>query len=369
MSDLGQGFGDQSDLLVPGNLDLFSRPRVQTPEGTATVRSMSFGTDKGEVLVPTVHPEGRIMSDEEAKQRYRDTGEHLGIFKTPEAATAYAQWLHGQQESLLPKTGGAPGWTAEDEARAQEQARTADVPPNVRDYMAHEEDRGEGDRGGSGIYRLFDEGEQPDRSKELHDQLWNRPDVHDRLIDARLNGHSWGDIQSHMAAHYDNGGTREQLGFAPAEGLMARLDGQHSQNMQVAMADDPVTGYGSMIPGVGGTGDIQRNAASMGGGFGPRASLGKYTQTPEGLHNYQINQGGQPTGFVEFTKQGNVARVENIAVEGRAGGLGAGETRAMARRFFSDHPEIDTIGGRHVSGSQAPHEITFSRQQLLGPGE
>jgi hypothetical protein len=195
------------------------------------------------------------------------------------------------------------------------------------------------------------------------------PDIHDRLIDARLNGHSWGDIQSHMAAHYDNGGTREQLGFAPAEGLMARLDGQHSQNMQVAMADDPVTGYGSMIPGVGGTGDIQRNAASMGGGFGPRASLGKYTQTPEGLHNYQINQGGQPTGFVEFTKQGNVARVENIAVEGRAGGLGAGETRAMARRFFSDHPEIDTIGGRHVSGSQAPHEITFSRQQLLGPGE
>jgi hypothetical protein len=59
-------------------------------------------------------------------------------------------------------------------------------------------------------------------------------DVHDRLIDARLNGHSWDDIQSHMAAHYDNGGTREQLGFASTEGLMARLDAQHSQNMQIA---------------------------------------------------------------------------------------------------------------------------------------
>jgi hypothetical protein len=54
------------------------------------------------------------------------------------------------------------------------------------------------------------------------------------LIDARLNGHSWGDIQSHMAAHYDNGGTREQLGFTPAEGLMARLDAHHSQAMRIA---------------------------------------------------------------------------------------------------------------------------------------
>lgn len=87
--------------LVPGNIDLFKRPVVKNRDGTiSTVRSMSFGTDQGEVLVPTVSENGRIMSDDEAIQTYLKTGRHLGIFKTPDDATNYAQTLHRQQERL-----------------------------------------------------------------------------------------------------------------------------------------------------------------------------------------------------------------------------------------------------------------------------
>ncbi|MFH7813403.1 hypothetical protein ACH0C8_15950, partial [Acetobacter lovaniensis] len=59
---------------------------------------MSFGTDQGEVLVPTVSDDGRIMSDSQAIAQYQRTGRHLGIFRNPADATKYAGWLHQQQE-------------------------------------------------------------------------------------------------------------------------------------------------------------------------------------------------------------------------------------------------------------------------------
>ena len=90
-----------------GNIDLYNRPRLDMGDGSfRTVESMSFyDEDRNshsygkEVLVPTVTANG-LLTTEQAISRYYSTGEYLGIFKTPEDATAYAETLHIQQEVL-----------------------------------------------------------------------------------------------------------------------------------------------------------------------------------------------------------------------------------------------------------------------------
>lgn len=87
-----------------GNIDLFNRPQYKNSDGSiSTVRSISIGTDEGEILIPTVgyddHGNPVSWTDDEAIDHYYKTGQHLGKFKTVEEATRYADLLHKQQEA------------------------------------------------------------------------------------------------------------------------------------------------------------------------------------------------------------------------------------------------------------------------------
>ncbi|MEM8420625.1 hypothetical protein Q4S30_07090 [Morganella morganii] len=97
-------------MTAQGNIDVHNRPVVKNQDGSiSTVRSMSVNFDGKEVLIPTVSDDGRIMSDDEAIDTYLKTGRHLGMFSTPEAATAYAESLHNQQaDEYLPKEQSEP---------------------------------------------------------------------------------------------------------------------------------------------------------------------------------------------------------------------------------------------------------------------
>jgi hypothetical protein len=105
ISDVLAGMGrlhDRTSALEQGNIDLTDRPRVRTKDGSiSTVRSMSANIDGKEVLMPTVSRDGRIMSDDEAIDQYRRTGQHLGKFRTPQDADAYARQLHDQQADMI----------------------------------------------------------------------------------------------------------------------------------------------------------------------------------------------------------------------------------------------------------------------------
>jgi hypothetical protein len=55
--------------------------------------------DGKEYLLPTVTPDGRLLSEEDAIREFQRTGRHLGVFDTPDNATSYARQLHEEYEA------------------------------------------------------------------------------------------------------------------------------------------------------------------------------------------------------------------------------------------------------------------------------
>lgn len=104
----------RSGQLEPGNIDLFGQPSVPNPRGgRSTVQSFSVNVDGREVLLPTVMPDGRLLSEDDAVKEYERTGRHLGIFSDPQSATAYAKQLHEDYAAgrYRPKPMKADGFT------------------------------------------------------------------------------------------------------------------------------------------------------------------------------------------------------------------------------------------------------------------
>ena len=82
-----------------GNIDLHNRPVVHNSDGSiSTVRSITVGGEKGEpaYLIPTVVGD-KVVSNSQAVQHFKQTGEHLGQFDTTDNANSYAQSLHEDQ--------------------------------------------------------------------------------------------------------------------------------------------------------------------------------------------------------------------------------------------------------------------------------
>jgi len=82
---------------VRPNLDLNRRPQVQTDDGIATVRTMGVGTDRGEVNIPTIADDGSELDPQGAVDQFRKSGQHLGVYDTPEDAERMAQHFHEVQ--------------------------------------------------------------------------------------------------------------------------------------------------------------------------------------------------------------------------------------------------------------------------------
>jgi hypothetical protein len=96
-SDDPERGGETGGMIEPGNLDIYDRKPLHNPDGTtSTTSSISVGTDKGETLIPTV-VDGKRLSNDAAVEHYHESGQHLGVFKTPEDADSYATRLHNKQ--------------------------------------------------------------------------------------------------------------------------------------------------------------------------------------------------------------------------------------------------------------------------------
>ena len=145
VQQFAKGGPAKGDFAVkkPATLPLGVRDAVKNPDGSiSTVRTISIGTDEGEVLIPTVIG-GRVVSDEEAIRHYERTGEHLGVFNSPEEATRYAKKLSGEHAAEIKPKGFARGgaWTRKEgqnpegglnaKGRASLKAQGHDIKPPV----------------------------------------------------------------------------------------------------------------------------------------------------------------------------------------------------------------------------------------------
>ncbi len=99
---VSNGYADVKNfrgLEVPGNIPLNERRILDMPDGSfGTELSLSFNDGKHEVLIPTIY-DGAQHSIPQAIQRYRQTGMHMGKFRSGDISSIqrYAEALHNRR--------------------------------------------------------------------------------------------------------------------------------------------------------------------------------------------------------------------------------------------------------------------------------
>jgi len=90
-------------MIAPGTIDITKRPSVHFPNGQSgslfSYNTPIPGTTKW-MVTPGITPAGHILTEEQAFDRARVTGQHLGIFDGPTAekdSEEYAVYLHLKQ--------------------------------------------------------------------------------------------------------------------------------------------------------------------------------------------------------------------------------------------------------------------------------
>jgi hypothetical protein len=83
---------------LPPPIDTSKFKGRANPDGTkSTILTISIGVDGKEVVIPTMTPDGEVMSEAEAVERFRRTGEHFGAFDSVEEANDFARKLSERQ--------------------------------------------------------------------------------------------------------------------------------------------------------------------------------------------------------------------------------------------------------------------------------
>ena len=94
---------DKLKVKQRGNINLKTRPKVKNKDGSySTVRTIGIEDNGKHVNIPTV-VNGRVVSNQEAVNHYRRTGQHLGKYSTREEADAAAKSLSKSQSKRYGK--------------------------------------------------------------------------------------------------------------------------------------------------------------------------------------------------------------------------------------------------------------------------
>ena len=138
--DLAAKYGYQTGgPAIPGNIDLHSRPVVHNADGSiSTVRSITVGFGDKTYVLPTVIGD-KVVSNKEAIDHFKKTGEHLGAFDTLPDAEGYSQRLHEAQAKEYEgraKGGLAEKYGVEGYAKGGSPAVLKAYKPTVRNKIA-----------------------------------------------------------------------------------------------------------------------------------------------------------------------------------------------------------------------------------------